>query len=273
MSPHCETLCLSCQGPVFIFSASSLELSSGSCRPCKGAREYTFSAPYSGFTRFHHFNSFLSRLATTIYSVSATLFHYSITSPDQLVWNNRATVCEWCCNAGVSAMSYEFHLANPNHGQEVTADNPFNPGPVDPSAEERKRKLADALISSNPQLEVFQFNYDAVAASLGVSVDEARRVWRHLELNGPEDGNGIQITLWDTHATISVPFWHSGEDAVPVVREIWEYMRLLISVAGMQPFDPQLGRELNLETDFDAVLNRFAEGVSTLDATIDAEDD
>ncbi len=168
-------------------------------------------------------------------------------------------------------MSYEFYLANPDDkkAKDEADDAPFNRGPIDASAEARKRALADALIELNPELEVFRFNHDALAKSLGMTVGEVKHRYRHLELNGPEDGNGIQITLYHTHATIAVPYWHSGTEAVAVIEEIWEYMRLLHSAAGMQPFDPQLGRALNLEEDFPTVLQRFSHGVSSLDSEIE----
>ena len=170
-----------------------------------------------------------------------------------------------------STMSYEFHLANPEHAQQGSGETALELGPLDPAAEKRKEELASALIALNPQLEVFRLDYRAIAAAHGVSLDEARRRWRHLELTGPDEGNGIQIVLWDTHVTISVPFWHSGPEAVAVLEEIWEYMRLLNSLAGMRPFDPQLGRALDLDSDLTPVAARFSVGQAILNDTIDEE--
>ena len=65
-----------------------------------------------------------------------------------------------------------------------------------------KRRVADALIAHNPKLEVFQFGYEEIAEFEKITVKQARRKYRHLELNGPEEGtNGIQITLFDDEAS------------------------------------------------------------------------
>jgi hypothetical protein len=40
----------------------------------------------------------------------------------------------------------------------------------------------------------------------GITEDEARVRFRHIELNGADDGNGIQITLSDDTADITVPY-------------------------------------------------------------------
>ena len=174
-------------------------------------------------------------------------------------------------NVAESPMSYEFHLANPRHSSAAGESGNVQPdsGAIDAVAETRKRRVKDALTNMNPHLEEFVFNYEVMANSLGITPTEARQRYRHIELNGPDDGNGIQIILWDNHATISVPFWHAGKDGESVMREMWGYMRLLNAVEGMTAFDAQLGRMLDLDRDFDAVLQQYAHGVSALELTDD----
>jgi hypothetical protein len=48
-------------------------------------------------------------------------------------------------------------------------------------------------------------------ADVDLREDEARVRYRHVELNGPENGNGIQITLYDDNASITIPYWHQPE--------------------------------------------------------------
>lgn len=161
-----------------------------------------------------------------------------------------------------SRMSYEFHLSHPDIDRSDESQEQ-----VDPEAEARKQQWMDAIVKLNPHLEPFVFNHEAIATSLGITVDEARQRWRHIELNGPDDGNGIQIILRDTHATISVPYWHSGEAGEAAMREIWGYLKLLNDIAGLAAFDPQLGRPLELDRDMDVVLRKYAQGISALDST------
>src|SRR5438445_2635711 len=130
-------------------------------------------------------------------------------------------------------MSYDFRLFKQRAGEDalVTAradSDGFPTTPPDPQKEALKRRVADALIARNAQLRVFQFDYDAVAKSQKISVEEARLKFRHLELNGPEEGcNGIQITLFDDEASVTVPFWREGDKAADTFREIWSYLEII----------------------------------------------
>lgn len=163
-------------------------------------------------------------------------------------------------------MSYDLYLFKPKAGVDPleTVDELFseeseeiNPGLPQPEKEARKRSLADALIKLNPQLEVFPFGFQQLAEMDNISEDEAKITYRHLELNGAEDGNGIQITLYDDSADITVPYWHSGEKAQQVFKEIWNYLELIENKAGFVTYDPQLEKILNLLTDLPEVVEVY----------------
>src|SRR5262245_19436588 len=133
-------------------------------------------------------------------------------------------------------MSYDLHLVPTSVGVDVLASaralleedaDEINPGPPVPDKEAKKHRLAAALLRDNPDLEPFQFGYTEIAAKYGISEDEARIRYRHIELNGPDDGNGIQITIYDDTADITVPYWHQPAQSVEVFNEIWGYLRIL----------------------------------------------
>src|SRR5690349_13118343 len=81
---------------------------------------------------------------------------------------------------------------------ELPSDEP------DSATTQRKRRLAAALRDVNPALAPFDFDFPAIAKSDGISESDARRLYRHIELNGPEDGNGIQIVLFDTWVSLAI---------------------------------------------------------------------
>ena len=88
-----------------------------------------------------------------------------------------------------------------------------------------------------------------------ISVEEARLKFRHLELNGPEEGcNGIQITLFDDEASVTVPFWHEGNKAAETFREIWSYLAIICREAGYLIYDPQVDRVFDASAGFDDAL-------------------
>lgn len=131
---------------------------------------------------------------------------------------------------------------------------------ADVASEEQRRRLAERLIEADPSLTIFVFDHDEIARSLRISQDEARRRFSHIELNGPDDGDGIQVTILDRGASVTVPFCHSGPRATRVLERAWTYLRLL-AADGMKVHDGQLGRTIDLDRDFDAVARAYAGGV------------
>src|SRR5690349_11678917 len=123
-------------------------------------------------------------------------------------------------------MSYDLRLFRPRPGEDplVTAESEFeevSTTPHDPDKEVMKRRLADALTSRNQRLEVFEFDFEQIAESEGITASEAKLRFRHLELNSPEDcRSGIQIRLSDDEASVTVPYWHTGQRAADIFREI-----------------------------------------------------
>jgi len=173
-------------------------------------------------------------------------------------------------------MSYDFRLFKRRAGEDalVTAradSDGFPTTPPDPQKEARKRRVADALIARNAQLHVFQFDYDAVANSQKISVEDARLKFRHLELNGPEeDCNGIQITLFDDEASVTVPFWHEGEKAADTFREIWSYLEIISREGGYLIYDPQIDRVLEPSAGLDDALSCYTGAMRQTHQTLPA---
>ena len=79
-----------------------------------------------------------------------------------------------------------------------------------------------------------------------------------IELNGLDDGNGIQITLFPGSAAITVPYWHTGRAAEAVFREMWQYATIIEREAGYSTYDPQLGHVLDLAADFSSALRLYS---------------
>jgi hypothetical protein len=169
-------------------------------------------------------------------------------------------------------MSYDLHLFRPKPGVDLTEaalasmeDDEENesPGAANAEDERRKRALAEALRRTNPGLA--EFKGEDEDDELEEEAEEERQRWRSIELNGPDDGNGIQITLYDDTADITVPYWHKGEAAKRVMTEIWEYLEVLQSQGGFRTYDPQVEKVLDLATDREAVLATYAKGVGYTD--------
>jgi len=175
-------------------------------------------------------------------------------------------------------MSYDLYLLSPVPGEEplktahakcAVESDVINPGPPRGDAETRKRHLMQELVAENPALEPFQFGYAEIARTHGFSEEEARVRYRHIELNGPDDGNGIQITLYDDGADITVPYWHAPPAARLVFEEVWRYLRRLHDASGFFVYDPQLDRVIDVETDLSDVVARYNSVVAKLSQILD----
>ena len=172
----------------------------------------------------------------------------------------------------IGKMSYDIHLVRrgsfacylewestlQNEAQEI------NPGLPNLAKEQQKERLAALLRETNPVLEPFEFGFAAIAESQGISEEEARIRWRHIELNGPDDGNGIQITLYDDTADITVPYWHQDDAATVVFEEIWRYLHIFETSGQFLAADPQLQRFLDLSIDQPAVVARYTAVVAKM---------
>ena len=163
-------------------------------------------------------------------------------------------------------MSYEFMSFSPVSGEDpkttkdrLTEQQEMEAKATDPApqVEARMKMLADAIMSCNPQITPFALQHDQIAELEHIIIEEANNKFRYIELNSPDEGNGIQITLQDDHATITVPYWHQGEKANAVFKEIWKYLRIFQDKGGYITHDPQLERIIDLDHDFKAAISQY----------------
>lgn len=119
---------------------------------------------------------------------------------------------------------------------EVDGETEVNPDP------ETKLRIAKALIEYNPRLESFDFDYEEIAKLQGITVDEAKKAFSHIELNTPECDLATQITIFDNNVSIIVPYWYSGDKAREVFNKISEYAKIIRQTAGYFVYDPQIDK-------------------------------
>ncbi len=139
-----------------------------------------------------------------------------------------------------------------------------------PSADANdKIKITQALLDFNPRLENFDFDFDEIAKLQGISVDEAKRQFSHIELNPPEGDFAIQITVSDHDVWISFPYWYKGQELTEVFTRVHAYTTIINEVAGYYVYDPQTGRAFDPKVeDFDgqAIYAKMTQKVDELKA-------
>jgi hypothetical protein len=124
----------------------------------------------------------------------------------------------------------------------------------------RAERLAASLQALNPRLERFIFDQAEIAKALGVTAAEARAQWRHIELNPPVGDSPIQVTIHADHASLTMPYWYTGERARATICEALRYLAVLEREAGWTIFDPQVERVLDLTGDLDQVVSAYEVG-------------
>jgi hypothetical protein len=124
-------------------------------------------------------------------------------------------------------------------------------GLTDPSREEAKQKLAAALLSRHPTLKMFQHDYSRIAMARSIPESEARRRYRNVELS--EKQLSIQILLFDDAAGASFSFNGPRKQCGKALRFLWDCLEILESEGGFATYDPQVGKVLDLKSDFEMV--------------------
>jgi hypothetical protein len=145
-------------------------------------------------------------------------------------------------------MSYDLYCYKPTSDIPILAEaesivdqisEAEESGAAVESSSATREAIAAALLSHNPRLERFQFDYREIASSLEVSVAEARARFQYAELTPPEGDLAIQLTVHNDHVFISIPYWYRGSRADEVFSQLSEYLRVIQAVAGFFTYDPQ----------------------------------
>jgi hypothetical protein len=140
-------------------------------------------------------------------------------------------------------MSYDLYCYRPRSNVPNTQEaeailDAINP--AEPSAQ-TSEELVSALISYNPRLERFAFDYAKIAELDKISEQEARERNPHIELNPPDDDIAIQLTVYADHVFIATPYWYKGTQADQVFSQLSAYLKVIRRTAGFFAYDPQTG--------------------------------
>jgi hypothetical protein len=118
----------------------------------------------------------------------------------------------------------------------IAAEDTRAPAPPHPENERRKRRLVDALLAECSELKGGEPDYAELARAEDVSEQQARERFHWWTVTAPEEGAGIEITLYDDYVSIDLP-WAAGTD------EDWDdisqYLQILVREGGFVVWDPQ----------------------------------
>jgi uncharacterized protein DUF4304 len=117
------------------------------------------------------------------------------------------------------------------------------PGPRDPETDHRKRALVDALLAGCPELSGREPDYAELARADDITEEQARQRFDWWTVTGPEEGAGIEITLYDDYVSIEMP---SAAGTDQDWRDVGRYLEILVNNGGFVVWDPQGSEVLDL---------------------------
>jgi hypothetical protein len=167
-------------------------------------------------------------------------------------------------------MSYDFNLFTARAGIDardiVDAEvEEFARGARNPKIEAQKRKVASALIAFNAQLERVEPDFDEISKLHKIPIAEAQERHRHVELM--DEAAGVQVALFDDRASLTIPFWHKGDEARRVLMQAWSYIDIVCREFGFEVYDPQLDRVIDVNA-FEDVLSEYASVTARMETLI-----
>lgn len=120
-----------------------------------------------------------------------------------------------------------------------------------------KLAIVKALIIFNPQLKAFDFDNEEISKLTLATLEEAENKFDHFELNPAENEIAIQLTVFDNHVFITVPYWYQNNQAQEVNNLIKDYIKVIWKTAGYFVYDPQSGQTFDpSQNSFDG-LNQY----------------
>jgi hypothetical protein len=157
-------------------------------------------------------------------------------------------------------MSYDLDLFRaPAHGDPLAFARASYEGSGDPEPRVPDSGWRERMHAAAAAVTEADFSFEAEHA--GEGTEEER-----VELNGPEEGTGLQVLIFADAAYVHLPFWHTGEDARQAWEQAWTVLRVLQRETGWIIYDPQLDRLLDLDAHRADVEAEYGRGMATAQA-------
>jgi hypothetical protein len=92
---------------------------------------------------------------------------------------------------------------------------------------------------------------------LSQTVPQMPKTERPKYVEFDDESLGLQIVVSGESVAVSVPYWHGAAAARRIFRTIWECAQALKIQGGLDAFDPQSGRLLDLDRDLGSVVASY----------------
>jgi len=114
-------------------------------------------------------------------------------------------------------------------------------------------------LAASLQVQARNQHIGEALAGLGLEVyfDDAG-----IPLEAFHEDDGLQVELYPDEIAVSVAYWHEGENAQRVFEKMGAVVALLVRITDFPVYDVQLGQQIDMERDLDAMLQAYLHTVA-----------
>ena len=120
-----------------------------------------------------------------------------------------------------------------------------------------KLALLKALTTYNPDLKAFDFHLGDITKLSVATIENNKNKFDHIELNPEESDIAVRLTIYSNHVFITVPYCYTGDKALQLFTDIFNYIKVIRNTAGYFVFDPQTAEVFDPEQIKFNGLNKY----------------
>jgi hypothetical protein len=145
-------------------------------------------------------------------------------------------------------MSYDLTMLEVREGETVESALERAEESNRPAAEgdRVRRETIAALLEHDPKLDVHE-------------------TARYTELTSLDEAWPVQVTVYGDQASITIPYWHSGDAASTALAAVWQLVEIIHDRTGWILYDHQLDGQVDIAAGPGRLLGDYEHGTSFLD--------
>lgn len=105
-----------------------------------------------------------------------------------------------------------------------------------------KLAIVKAIVSKNQRLQATDFHYGDITKLSPSIIEKETKKCNHIAIFDASEETSVELTVYDNHVFITVPYCSIGKQAVQLFKDINDYVKIINETAGYFVFDPQSGK-------------------------------
>ena len=152
-------------------------------------------------------------------------------------------------------MSFDLTMFEVREGEtvETARKRITEPGPPTPDGERLRRETVAALLEHDPELDV----YETSALT---------------ELTSLDDSKPAQVTMHGDQASITIPYWHGGDEARAAMAAVWRLVEGIHERTGWILYDEQLGKQVDIAAGPEQLVGGYEYGTAAVAEVVAASE-